>query len=69
MKSATELEALALHWDGTSWTQQSTLPKDTFPQALAVRSASDIWAVGATAAHWDGTSWTTRNLDRDPAGG
>ncbi|MFF0061621.1 hypothetical protein ACFYRC_08730 [Streptomyces sp. NPDC005279] len=68
LKSDTELEALALHWDGTSWTQQSTLPKDTFPQALAVRSASDIWAVGATAAHWDGTSWTTRNLDRDPAG-
>ena len=27
LKSDTELETLALHWDGTSWTQQSTLPK------------------------------------------
>ncbi|QWB21144.1 MULTISPECIES: hypothetical protein [Streptomyces] len=68
LKSNTELEAVALKWDGTSWKQQSTLPNGTFPQALAVRSASDIWTVGATAAHWDGASWTTRNLDRDPAG-
>lgn len=66
--SATQVEALALRWNGTSWTQESTLPNDSFPQALAVRSAKDIWAVGANTAHWDGTSWTTRNLDRDPAG-
>ncbi|MET7615683.1 hypothetical protein [Streptomyces sp. NPDC005408] len=68
LKSATEVEALTLRWNGTAWAQESTLPNGTFPQALAVRSASDIWAVGATAAHWDGTSWTTRNLDRDPVG-
>ncbi|MFF3248170.1 hypothetical protein ACFYWY_31615 [Streptomyces sp. NPDC002870] len=68
LKSATEVEALALRWNGTTWTQESTLPNGSFPQALAVRSAKDIWAVGAGTAHWDGTSWTARNLDRDPVG-
>lgn len=68
LKSRTEVEALALRWNGTSWSQESTLPRDSFPQALAVRSADDIWAVGAASAHWDGTSWTTRNLARDPGG-
>lgn len=68
LKSSTELAAVALHWDGTSWSQQSTLPKDSFPQALAVRSASDIWAVGSASAHWDGAKWTAYQLDRDPAG-
>ncbi|WP_328548835.1 hypothetical protein [Streptomyces platensis] len=68
LKSATALEAVALRWNGTTWTQESTLPANSFPQALAVRSAGDIWAVGSATEHWDGSTWTTRPLDRDPAG-
>ncbi|MEV0372839.1 hypothetical protein AB0I10_23950 [Streptomyces sp. NPDC050636] len=68
LKSATALEAVALRWDGTSWAQESTLPENSFPQALTVRSADDIWAVGTATEHWDGKTWTTRPLDRDPAG-
>ncbi|TJZ58735.1 hypothetical protein FCH28_00740 [Streptomyces piniterrae] len=68
LKSATALEAVALRWDGTSWAQESTLPENSFPQALTVRSADDIWAVGSATEHWDGKTWTTRPLDRDPAG-
>ncbi|MFK0263880.1 hypothetical protein ACIQU1_21460 [Streptomyces angustmyceticus] len=68
LKSATALEAVALRWDGASWTQESTLPENSFPQALAVRSAADIWAVGSASAHWDGTRWTAHQLDRDPGG-
>lgn len=68
LKSATALEAVALRWDGTSWTQESTLPENSFPQALAVRSAADIWTVGSASVHWDGTKWTTYQLDRDPGG-
>ncbi|WP_407285131.1 hypothetical protein [Streptomyces sp. BP-8] len=68
LKSATELDAIALRWDGTSWSQESTLPENSFPQALTVRSADDIWEVGSATAHWDGKKWTTRTLDRDPAG-
>ncbi|MFH8569968.1 hypothetical protein [Streptomyces sp. NPDC017993] len=68
LKSATALEAVALRWDGAAWTQESTLPANSFPQALAVRSADDIWAVGSATEHWDGKTWTTRPLDRDPAG-
>ncbi|MDC7341139.1 hypothetical protein PQR15_37535 [Streptomyces lydicus] len=68
LKSATQLEAVALRWDGTSWSQESTLPANSFPQALAVRSATDIWTVGSASAHWNGSAWTTYRLDRDPAG-
>ncbi|MCX4825703.1 hypothetical protein OG883_38860 [Streptomyces sp. NBC_01142] len=68
LKSDSEVEALALRWNGTSWAQESTLPNGSFPGALAVRSAGDIWAVGATAEHWDGTAWTVRTFERDPAG-
>ncbi|PJJ00776.1 hypothetical protein BX264_1065 [Streptomyces sp. 2333.5] len=68
LKSATALEAVALRWDGTSWTQESTLPDNTFPQALAVRSATDIWTVGSASVHWDGTKWTTYQLAKDPGG-
>ncbi|QIK10656.1 hypothetical protein SLV14_007560 [Streptomyces sp. Je 1-4] len=68
LKSATAVEAVALRWDGTSWKQESTLPENSFPQALAVRSATDIWTVGSASTHWDGSTWTTHQLDRDPAG-
>jgi hypothetical protein len=68
LNSDTDLVPVALHWDGTSWTQRSTLPDRSFPQVLAVRSATDIWAAGQGTAHWDGTTWTSRQLARDPAG-
>ncbi|MGP3925915.1 hypothetical protein [Streptomyces sp. 8N616] len=68
LKSDTEVEALALRWDGESWTQESTLPNGNFPQALAVRSAEDIWVAGTGSSHWDGEKWTDRALARDPAG-
>ncbi|WP_328733170.1 hypothetical protein OHT20_37905 [Streptomyces caniferus] len=68
LKSATALEAVALRWDGTSWAQESTLPENSFPQALAVRSGADIWTVGSASAHWDGTRWTAHQLDKDPGG-
>ncbi|MFE7772750.1 hypothetical protein ACFU5O_02385 [Streptomyces sp. NPDC057445] len=68
LTSTNQVEALALRWDGTSWKQQSTLPPNSFPQALAVRAAGDIWSVGTTTAHWNGTSWTAHDLARDPNG-
>lgn len=68
LNSATSLKAIALRWDGKTWTQESTLPDNSFPQALTVRSAGDIWAVGSASAHWDGTKWTAYQLDNDPAG-
>ncbi|WFB10667.1 hypothetical protein LRS74_29260 [Streptomyces sp. LX-29] len=68
LTSDEQAEALALRWDGASWRQESTLPRDSFPQALAVRSADDLWAVGATAAHWNGRAWTAHALAPDPGG-
>jgi hypothetical protein len=68
LKGISELEPLALRWDGASWTQESTLPAGSFPQVLAVRSADDIWAAGMDTAHWDGRKWTTRTLQQDTAG-
>ena len=62
----TDVEAVLLHWDGVAWTQHSTLPRNSFPQGLSVRSATDIWAVGAGSAHWDGTAWTNIPLGAPP---
>ncbi|MGW1892444.1 hypothetical protein ACWCP6_19710 [Streptomyces sp. NPDC002004] len=62
------IEPLALRWDGTTWKQESTLPANSFPQALAVRASDDMWVAGSSTAHWDGTTWTARPLARDPVG-
>jgi hypothetical protein len=54
-------QTLVEHWDGTSW---SMVPSPylgtnyTNPPAIAVVSATDIWAVGSnTIIHWDGSTW------------
>jgi len=56
--------AIALHWDGVSWTQ------DTSPSlgsasltGVSVLSSTDAWAVGSSGSnalvlHWDGSGWT-----------
>lgn len=63
---------LALHWDGTGWTQASTPPSNgtaqNFLSAVSASSPGDAWAVGTTRSgstrstltlHWDGHSWAT----------
>jgi hypothetical protein len=66
--------ALAEHWDGSSW-QQVAMPTPSNASEVhlygsAVASSSDIWAVGSWAdfgpgdgfapliEHWDGTAWS-----------
>ncbi|WHT19170.1 hypothetical protein N8J89_39805 [Crossiella sp. CA-258035] len=68
LRSDTAADMLALRWDGRTWTQHSTLPAESFPQALAVRSATDMWAAGAGTAQWNGSSWVRRALASDPGG-
>jgi hypothetical protein len=62
---------LAEHWDGSSW---SVVPSPNvagstldFFSAVSARSATNVWAVGASdvgasgstlAEHWDGASWS-----------
>lgn len=63
------LETVALHWDGTSWTEVAT-PDPGYPSssstlyAVSALSATDAWAVGTygnteqtLVARWNGTSW------------
>lgn len=63
--------ALALRWNGTSWSTVATpQPGMNFRQLYGVKavSASDAWAVGwyydtslhgeALILHWNGTAWT-----------
>lgn len=67
------IEGLAIHWNGSSWSQVpiATIPQTNtrFEQIDAV-SGSDMWAVGWAYAglsnstlieHWDGTAWTIVN--------
>jgi plastocyanin len=70
-------QALAMHWDGSSWTLAG-VPQfgsgDTRLLGVAEASTDDVWAVGAASAadapaviiHWDGQTWkpsTAPNLD------
>jgi hypothetical protein len=67
-RGPTETANLALHWNGTAWTQVA-LPQPARDNALAVTalSPSDAWAVGeyfgpqfsqdVLVLHWNGTSW------------
>jgi hypothetical protein len=63
--------AFIQHWDGTAWTQVTTLNPSTGIDllfAVTATSATDVWAVGTYATslvnlntlveHWDGTAWS-----------
>ncbi|MEV4319070.1 hypothetical protein [Actinocrispum sp. NPDC049592] len=75
---------LITHWDGTGWTAvPSPSPGTQYNQlnAVAARSADDVWAVGhcvdvasggrteALVVHWDGSGWTRVPVPRTPGGG
>ena len=74
-----DTEALILHWNGTSW-RQETSPEPglttTILSKVTATSASSAWAVGyysigltwrPLVLHWDGTSWT-QAVSPDPGG-
>lgn len=61
---------LAIHWDGTRWTEVSTppTPDEAFFNDVQMVAPDDVWAVGQAIIpdrseyrtlieHWDGTSW------------
>lgn len=78
--SPTSSKALALHWDGKSWTPIPTLPQSNRDQLFGVAaiSSNDVWAVGrsldnsnrprALAMHWDGSSWKLAATPQMPPG-
>lgn len=46
-----------LSWNGSMWTEEQLAPSGTL-RSFAVRSPSDMWAVGASVVfHFDGTFW------------
>jgi hypothetical protein len=61
---------LALHWDGTSWTQVASpfFGQDSQLDSVQALSPTDAWAVGGllrrttpsstVILHWNGTAWT-----------
>ena len=63
------------HYDGAAWTVvPSPAPGSSSSlAAVAVRSSTDAWAVGASsgplAVHWDGTAWTQAPFPADPVPG
>ncbi len=73
--TGTSSAAVILHWNGTAWLPVAGPPEVTL-NAVAMASASDGWAVGATDAypyqtvtlHWNGTSWQMV-ASPDPAAG
>lgn len=73
--TATERQALILHWDGSDWSRFTIPnPPDSLGgptlTAVSASSASNAWAVGfyydgtaqrPLALHWDGTEWSPEN--------
>ena len=62
-------KALALHWDGSTWSEIPTpsTPERSWVGGVACAGTQEAWAVGAQfiagaqhglILHWDGTSWT-----------
>jgi hypothetical protein len=75
-RSATSHVPLALHWDGTRWSEfQPPTHRTDYPAQLLAVSASgphDVWAVGVQvqpfAVHWNGARWTrVRLAPREPS--
>lgn len=51
---------LVLRWDGRRWTRVRVPPGTGPLDAVAARSAGDLWAVGgSTILHWTGVRWVT----------
>jgi hypothetical protein len=69
---------LALHWDGSSWTEVASVDAGSASRFEGVASiaADDVWAVGSAeqpdarllAEHWNGAVWTSVPMP-DVAGG
>jgi hypothetical protein len=54
----------AIHWDGTTWTQQASF---LGMYAVSGIASNDVWAVGLNTTghniwHWDGTGWLGINV-------
>jgi hypothetical protein len=75
---------LAMHWDGTAWTDVPTpniMPGHTTLTGVAAVSPNDVWAVGSNhpdpagypnipmIIHWDGQSWQMVSLPQVPGAG
>ncbi|MCB0077065.1 MAG: hypothetical protein KDD73_06535 [Anaerolineales bacterium] len=56
-------KGVALHWDGTSWTEQSppTVPLRTTSLLAVDGSSGNLWAVGSAGSsyvtRWNGSAW------------
>jgi RHS repeat-associated protein len=75
-------QVLAVHWDGTSWTQSAAVnPNATTSNQLfgvTCTASADCWAVGeesytpptpTIAEHWNGSTWSLTNAAAPGAGG
>ncbi len=54
-------EQLIEHWNGTSWSIDTTGPENEggLLRGVTVVSSNNVWAVGGTLVeHWNGTSWS-----------
>jgi hypothetical protein len=69
--------ALAVHWDGSSWSPYDFTSNGYF-NGVAGTGADDVWAVGGNgwsgpavtlAEHWNGTAWTQVATPNPPGGG
>jgi hypothetical protein len=82
--SAGTILTLAMRWNGTAWTIQTTPnpsgnPPKKYLNDVSCASSTDCWAAGESSGtlaegtvalleHWDGTAWTLQTLSEPPVG-
>ncbi|HEV2451965.1 MAG TPA: hypothetical protein VGS62_08555 [Streptosporangiaceae bacterium] len=73
--TGTGARSLVLHWNGTAWTQQTSLNQGELESVAAISPAS-AWAAGSLGGnpasktlveHWNGTAWS-QQASPNPAG-
>ena len=66
--SKSGLQALTMHWDGTSWTVVSN-PGTADLYAITAIASNNVWAVGSQVIlHWNGTAWSNVSFPLPPGG-
>lgn len=78
-----DLQPLAIHWNGTTWSKVATPDPNQYDNrlyAVAAINANDVWAVGqentsnglnlhTLIEHWNGTTWSIVASPNQPAHG
>jgi hypothetical protein len=51
-------QAAVSHWDGSHWSDPTSMGSASMPLSMGGKNHSDVWAVSDVARHWNGQAWS-----------